>query len=128
MSGFRSRQRKNSYLDQGGVKLLLDENLSRRIVFAIASHYPGSSQVTLLKLEQASDFVIWDYARQNDFIIVTKDSDFIDLSTLYGSPPKIVQLKIGNKSWQATAQILIDCQDVLESTLVAANAAYINLY
>ena len=66
------------------MKLLLDENLSRRIVSLIASHYPGSSQVALLGLERASDTAIWAYARQHDFIIVTKDSDFVDLSTVYG--------------------------------------------
>ena len=65
------------------MKLLLDENLSRRIVSLIASHYPGSSQVALLGLERASDTAIWAYARQHDFIIVTKDSDFVDLSTVY---------------------------------------------
>ena len=43
----------------------------------IASHYPGSSQVTLLGLERASDTAIWSYARQHDFVVVTKDSDFL---------------------------------------------------
>ncbi len=62
------------------MKLLLDENLSRRIVSLIASHYPGSSQVTLLGLERASDTAIWAYARQHDFIIVTKDSDFLAIA------------------------------------------------
>ena len=64
------------------MKLLLDENLSRRIVPLIHLHYPGSSQVALLALERASDTALWSYARQHDFIIVIKDSDFVDLSTL----------------------------------------------
>jgi len=52
------------------VKLLFDENLSRRIVPAILLHYPGSSQVALLGLERASDADLWAYARQHGFIIV----------------------------------------------------------
>lgn len=94
----------------------------------IASHYPGSSQVALLGLEQVSDTVIWTYARQHDFIIVTKDSDFVDLSTLYGQPPKIILLKTGNQTWQMTAQALIDRRELLESALISANAACVDLY
>ena len=110
------------------MKLLLDENLSRRIVPLITSSYPGSSQVALLGLERASDTTLWSYARQHNFIIVTKDSDFVDLSTLYGPPPKVILLKTGNQSWQITAQILIDRQELLESALIAANAGCVDLY
>jgi len=109
------------------VRLLLDENLSRRIVPLIAPHYSRSSQVALLGLEQASDVDIWAYARQHDFVIVTKDSDFVDLSTLYGQPPKIILLKTGNQTWRATAQTLIDQRESLESALIVTNAC-IDLY
>jgi len=105
------------------VKLLLDENLSRRIVSRIESHYPGSSQVALLGLERASDTAIWAYACKHNFIIVTKDSDFADLSTLYGQPPKVILLKTGNQAWQTTAQMLIDYQELIESALSMANTA-----
>ncbi|KAB2922759.1 MAG: hypothetical protein F9K25_19040 [Candidatus Contendobacter sp.] len=110
------------------MKLLLDENLSRRMAPLIASHYPGSSQVALLGLEHASDSAIWAYAREHDWVIVTRDSDFIDLSTLYGQPPKVILLKTGNQSWQAAAQALIDHQELLESVLITANAACVELY
>lgn len=110
------------------MKLLLDENLSRRMVPLIALHYLGSSQVALLGLERASDTAIRDYARQHDFVIVTKDSDFVDLSTLYGQPPKLILLKTGNQPWQATAQTLIAHRERLESALLTANAAWIDLY
>lgn len=110
------------------MKLLLDENLSRRMVSLIAPHYPGSSQVALLGLERASDTAIWHYARRHDFIIVTKDSDFVDMSTLYGQPPKIVFLKTGNFNLQRTVQVLIDRRESLESALILANAACVDLY
>ena len=109
------------------MKLLLDENLSRRMVSLIASHYPGSSQVTLLGLERASDTAIWSYARQHDFVIVTKDSDFLDLSALHGQPPKIILLKNGNQTFRMTAKTLIDCRNLLESALIAADAACFDL-
>lgn len=68
------------------MKLLLDENLSRRIVPLLQADYPGSSQVALLQLEAATDHAIWEYAKSNDFVIVTRDSDFHELGTLYGAP------------------------------------------
>ena len=110
------------------MKLLLDENLSRRIVPLIAPLYPGSSQVALLGLEQASDSFIWAYAREHDFIIVTKDSDFVDLSTLHGQPPKVILLKTGNQAWQTTAQAFIDRREQLESILLDVGMACIELY
>ncbi len=44
------------------MKLLLDENLSRRIVPYLQAAFPGSSQVALLGLESKSDSEIWQYA------------------------------------------------------------------
>ena len=38
----------------------------------------------------------WQYAKQNGFTIVSKDSDFEEMSILRGSPPKIVWLRIAN--------------------------------
>lgn len=90
------------------MKLLLDENLSRRIIPLLLADYPGSSQIALLQLETSSDRQIWEYARAHDFIIVTRDSDFHELSTLYGSPPKIIWLKTGNQSKISTLRSLLD--------------------
>jgi predicted nuclease of predicted toxin-antitoxin system len=64
------------------MKLLLDENLSRRLVPFLQSNFPGSSHVALLGLEQASDRAIWEYARDHDFVIVTRDADFSEMSAL----------------------------------------------
>ncbi|GIX53636.1 DUF5615 family PIN-like protein [Sphaerotilus sulfidivorans] len=56
------------------MKLLLDENLSRRLVPSLQAVYPGSSQVDLLDLSGANDHAVWTYARAHDFAIVTKDT------------------------------------------------------
>ena len=58
------------------MKLLLDENISRRIVPFIQNSYPLSTQVSLIGLDQADDKTIRQYAIDNDFVIVTKDADF----------------------------------------------------
>ena len=47
-------------------------------------------------LRDASDPVIWTYALQNGFAIVSKDSDFQQQSLLLGPPPKFIWLRVGN--------------------------------
>jgi predicted nuclease of predicted toxin-antitoxin system len=47
-------------------------------------------------LRGATDVEIWQYARDNGFVIVSKDSDFSQRSTLFGGAPKIIWLRIGN--------------------------------
>jgi predicted nuclease of predicted toxin-antitoxin system len=80
------------------MKLLLDENLSRRVVPFLQAAFPGSSQVILEGLERASDLEVWKHAMDNGFVVVTKDSDFYELSLLYGPPPQVVWLQICNAS------------------------------
>jgi predicted nuclease of predicted toxin-antitoxin system len=78
------------------MNLLFDHHLSPRLVKSLADLYPDSSHVYLIGLDKADDPAIWEYARANDFVIVSKDSDFNDLSVLRGFPPKVVWLKLGN--------------------------------
>jgi predicted nuclease of predicted toxin-antitoxin system len=80
------------------VKLLFDENLSPRLAAALSDLYPGSKSVLDCGLCGASDVSIWQYALANGFAIVSKDSDFLQRSYLFGSPPKVIRLRIGNCS------------------------------
>jgi len=100
------------------MKLLLDENLSRRIVPFIQDRYPGSSQVALIGLEQVDDKIIRQYAIDNDYVITTKDADFYEMSLVYGQPPKIIWLKMGNQSKAATIKTLLDNQHLIEQALI----------
>ncbi|HYI62720.1 MAG TPA: DUF5615 family PIN-like protein [Acidimicrobiales bacterium] len=84
------------------MKLLLDQNLSRRLVDQLAPTLPCSAHVVHLGLDTASDEEIWTYAGQHDFVIVSKDSDFRQLAFLHGPPPKAIWLRVGNTS---TAEI-----------------------
>jgi predicted nuclease of predicted toxin-antitoxin system len=71
------------------VKLLFDENLSRRLVGRLADLFPESSHVVLEGLTQNPDIVVWDYAKAQGFAIVTADADFYELSTTFGPPLKV---------------------------------------
>ena len=70
------------------MKLLLDENLSRRLVPFLQHAYPGTSQVVLLGLESASDREVWQKAKDDGYVIVTRDADFQELSLVWGSRPR----------------------------------------
>ena len=80
------------------MKLLFDQNLSPRLVRQLFDLFPGSAHVQTLGLDCASDLVLWDYARNNHFHIVTKDADFSDRSALAGYPPKVLWIKLGNRT------------------------------
>jgi predicted nuclease of predicted toxin-antitoxin system len=58
------------------VRLLLDENLSPRLLQLLADVYPASVQVRDVGLASATDEAVWEYARDHAFLIVTKDEDF----------------------------------------------------
>ncbi|GAB5465061.1 MAG: hypothetical protein Kapaf2KO_04970 [Candidatus Kapaibacteriales bacterium] len=49
-------------------------------------------------LQFSDDIDIFNFALENDFIIISKDRDFLELNILYGGPPKIVLLETGNTS------------------------------
>ena len=78
------------------MKLLFDENLSPKLVTRCANTFPGCAHVSLVGLEGHLDSEILDYARENEFTIVSKDSDFYHRSVLIGPPPQLVWLRLGN--------------------------------
>jgi predicted nuclease of predicted toxin-antitoxin system len=75
------------------LKLLLDENLSPRLIDQLFDLYPGSAHVHQCGLGSADDAAIWEYAKSNGFTIVSKDSDFEERSILSGSPPKVIWIR-----------------------------------
>jgi len=110
------------------MKLLLDENLSRKIVPSLQSAFPGTSHVSLLGLEQADDRKIWEFARTHDYVVVTKDDDFQGLLALMGYPPKIIRLRLGNCSNQQVISVLTQNAAVIATTLEAPETGIVELY
>jgi predicted nuclease of predicted toxin-antitoxin system len=88
------------------VKLLLDENLSRKLVFRLAELYPGSAHVVEVGLLATLDRHVWEYAKTRDFVIVSTDSDFYELATTIGPPPKVVWLRRWTHPTKDAEQVL----------------------
>lgn len=78
------------------MKLLLDQNLSPRLVVALADIYPESMHVKQLGMDLAPDHEILDFARENGFILVSKDSDFMDPQLIRGQVAKTIWIRRGN--------------------------------
>ena len=88
------------------MKLLVDENLAPGLAEQIADLLPGSVHVTAVGLGSMSDAAIWEYAGANQFTLLTKDKDFVDLSLTLGAPPKVVLLQTGTCSTSRIERII----------------------
>lgn len=88
------------------MKLLFDQNLSHRLVGRLKDLYPQSEHVRNIGLKDADDIAIWQYAKQEGFIIVSKDTDFHQRSFLLGHPPKVIWIRLGNCSTAVVEVVL----------------------
>ena len=109
------------------MKLLLDENLSARVLPEILDLYPGSSHVGILGLSQTLDSIIWEHAKSDSFCLVSKDSDFHQRSLLFGAPPKVIFLKVGNCSTQSIIHLLRTNLQVITTFSTDENACLLIL-
>ncbi len=90
------------------MKLLLDQNISRRLLRDIAVAFPGSQHVSDVNLTTEDDEVLWRFAADNGFAIISKDSDFFHRALLRGHPPKVIHLRIGNCTTQHIIKLIMD--------------------
>lgn len=109
------------------MKLLFDQNLSYRLIGALANEYPGSVHVRDVGLSAADDQLVWSYAAQNGLTIVSKDSDFQQRALLYGHPPKVIWVRLGNCTTTAVAALLRDRQSDVLAFVADSTAAFLVL-
>ena len=96
------------------MKLLFDENLSPRLPRLLADLFPDSIHVRDVGMKATDDPVVWDHAKDNNFMIVSKDADMHDLSLVFGEPPKVVWLQLGNCSTRQVENLLRRDFDVIK--------------
>jgi predicted nuclease of predicted toxin-antitoxin system len=88
------------------VSLLLDENLSPRLVARLQYLFPGLTHVRDVGLKQAADQQIWTWAKENACTVVTADADFVELSNRLGWPPKVIHLERCDFPFSVIEQLL----------------------
>jgi predicted nuclease of predicted toxin-antitoxin system len=79
-------------------------------------------------METADDAMVWSLARSEGYTIVTKDSDFHELSVLHGPPPKVIWLKCGNVPWERVADLLLEYREDIEKFLADDEVACLEIY
>ena len=98
------------------MKLLLDANLSWRLVKIMSSHFEQTEHVERCGLPiPASDTEIWNWAKDNQALIVTNDEDYYYFSMQKGFPPKVILLRTGNQSTQNVKELLIRHHDQIQA-------------
>ena len=88
------------------MKLLFDENLSPRLVELLAADFPDSTHIERVGLRGSTDTAVWNYAREHGYVIVSKDNDFRQRVFLYGPPPRVVWLSVGNAGTNAIETLI----------------------
>ena len=107
------------------MKLLLDQNLSRRIVGRIDPLYPGSRHLQHFGLDRADDEVVWGLAARDGFVIVTKDADFHFRSLTRGHPPKLIYLCVGNCPTREIVDVLVNNVETIRAFLANPDESFI---
>lgn len=99
------------------MKLLFDQNISRKSTNRLADIFPESSHVQFHSLAEKTDTEIWEFAKVNNFSIVTQDADFAERSRLYGSPPKVAWLRCGNAPTQKVEALIRHGKEAIQELL-----------
>ncbi len=97
------------------MKLLLDENISSKLVKFLMQDFPESSHIDYLKMQGSTDTNIWEYAKNENYIIVSKDNDFRQRSFLFGSPPKVIWISVGNSGTKIIKDLLLQNIKLIKS-------------
>lgn len=111
------------------MRLLVDANLSWRLVRLLQSHF---TDVTHLKSsglsEDASDIAIWNFALENQYTIITNDEDFNLLTMSKGFPPKVVLLRTGNQSTSFVAEVISKHANDIKAFLADDSYGVLEIY
>jgi len=109
------------------VKLLFDQNLSYKLAHRLADLFPDSNRVREVSLQEADDAVVWESANQHGFMIVSKDSDFHQRSFVFGFPPKLIWVQLGNCTTTEVEQVIRKNFDAIKAFYDDTRAAFLVL-
>ncbi|HZD41001.1 MAG TPA: DUF5615 family PIN-like protein [Terriglobales bacterium] len=109
------------------MKLLFDQNLSYKLADRLADLFPDSTHVREVSLQEADDAVVWESAKQHGFVIVSKDSDFHQRSFVFGYPPKVIWVQLGNCTTTEVEQVIRKDFDAIKAFYEDTEAAFLVL-
>lgn len=109
------------------MNLLLDQNISRRLVAALEQHFAVVRHVSVEGLDRATDSAIWDFAKAEGLVIVSKDSDFHQRSFVFGHPPKVIWIRLGNCTTSEIGEAIIQHVESIETFVSDDRASFLVL-
>ena len=109
------------------MKLLFDENISLKLVNLVVKEFPKSNHIDFLRMQGTTDSCIWEYAKTENYIIVSKDNDFRQRSFLLGFPPKVIWLSVGNGGTKLIASLLLKNSEQIKTFANHSNEALLVL-
>ena len=112
------------------MKLLLDANISWRIIPQLKEHFDDcvhADNIPDLNFP-AKDTEIWQFAKVNELIVITRDNDFANLTILNGFPPKIVLLRTGNCSRKFTVDLIIRSKQLIQEFLISKEYGLLEIF
>lgn len=111
------------------MKLLLDANISWRLIKLIENDFSNCFHSNDIQVNQpAKDLEIWEFAKKNNFTILTHDDDFEKLLLLKGAPPKVIILKTFNQNTKQISELLVSKKQALEAFILNNELMILEIY
>ena len=89
------------------MRIWIDAQMSPAIAGWITSNYAVTAiPIRDLGLRDATDKGIFEAARRENAIVMSKDSDFVLLLDIFGPPPQVIWVTCGNTSNARLKEIL----------------------
>jgi len=106
------------------MKIWIDAQLSPFLALYINNNFKDITAQSLLSLglRDATDHEIFQKAREENVILMSKDQDFVKLLEFNGPPPKLIWITCGNTSNAAMCKILDKTLDQTISLLISGES------
>ena len=103
------------------MKFLVDANLPPRLCDGLRSHGHNGEHLFYRNQLTATDTQVWSLGKVETWVIISKDVDFFDRALLYGAPPQVVHVAVGNCSNARLFDALGSKWDDIEQALIAGS-------
>lgn len=110
------------------MKLLFDQNLSPKLASYFSSNFENCQHLQDIGFGELEDMLVWEYAKTNGFTIVSKDSDFNNLVSYFGFPPKVIWLRRGNCSTKVIIEIMTENLELIKAFISDTENGILTIY
>ncbi len=110
------------------VKVLIDQNISFRLKIKLSALFEYVEHIKSIGFTDKDDLEIWNFARKENYFIITQDADFNDINELKGWPPKIIWLRCGNQATGELLNILLKSKAAIKQFAEDSSSGLLEIY